>query len=40
MPTARNMPRAAVASSPSVTVRERGLMSGPPVLEAELADGA
>ena len=28
MPTARSMPRAAVASSPSVTARLRGLMSG------------
>ena len=29
MPTARSMPRAAVASRPSVTTRERGLMSIP-----------
>ena len=29
MPTARSIPRAAVASSPSVTCRERGLMSMP-----------
>ena len=28
MPTARSMPRAAARSSPSVTSRERGLMSG------------
>jgi hypothetical protein len=28
MPTARSMPRAAARSRPSVTVRERGLMSG------------
>src|SRR5690625_994649 len=28
MPTARSMPRAAVASRPSVTSRDRGLMSG------------
>ena len=29
MPTARSIPRAAVASRPSVTARLRGLMSGP-----------
>jgi hypothetical protein len=28
MPTARSIPREAVASMPSVTWRERGLMSG------------
>jgi cytochrome b561 len=28
MPTARSMPRDVVASMPSVTVRERGLISG------------
>src|SRR3954451_1580935 len=36
IPTARSIPRAAVASRPSVTTRDRGLMSTPP----ELAVGA
>ena len=34
MPTARSMPREPVASRPSVTTRERGLMSMPSVVIA------
>src|SRR6478735_12644227 len=40
MPTARSMPRAAVASSPSVTTRERGLMSTPAALVGPAGLGA
>ena len=40
IPTARSMPRDAVASSPSVTTRERGLMSTPAPAVGEAAGSA
>jgi hypothetical protein len=36
MPTARSMPRAAAFSSPSVTSRDRGLMSGASAMQMRL----